>query len=328
MNTILVTGGAGYIGSHVCKALKEEGFLPVVIDNLSHGHHAAIQWGPFLSGNILVSKDLDEAIETYRPSGIIHLAGSIHLRESFDHPEIHYENNVSGTLSVLRAMVRHKVPFLVFSSSAAIYAAEGNRPLNEESPKAPGSPYGRTKWIAEQMIADFVQAHGIRAVCLRYFNAAGADRDGTIGEAHFPETHLIPRLIEALQEGGDPFTLYADSLPTPDGTAIRDFIHVSDLATGHVAALRYLFDGKESGSFNLGTGKGSSVREVIEQVEQLGGAKIPILKKEGGAPEVPILIADPSKAKKTLSWNPVHSSLSNIIKTAYRWHTERTFEKV
>lgn len=318
---ILVTGGAGYIGSHVCKALKEAGFVPITFDNLSHGHEWAIRWGPFFYGDLQNSEDLDKAFLEYNPSAVIHLAGSIHLRESIENPYKHYFNNVIGSLSLLKAMVKHNVKSLVFSSSAAIYAPPNYLPIDEKHPKNPINPYGKTKWMTEQLFEDFHIAHGIKPVCLRYFNAAGADPDAEIGEAHNPETHLIPRLIFTAQKRLDHFSIYNDSLKTTDGTAIRDYVHVSDLAQGHVLALEWLDKNQRPNAFNLGTGKGYSVKEMIRQTEAITGCPIEVVTENTKVAELPILIADATKAQKELNWHPAYSDLETIIQTAWNWHT-------
>lgn len=321
MHKILVTGGAGYIGSHVCKALKKAGMLPITFDNLSHGHEWAIRWGPFFYGDLQNSEDLDKAFTDFRPSAVIHLAGSTHLRESIENPYKHYFNNVVGSLSLLKAMVKHGISSLVFSSSAAVYASPEYLPIDEEHPKNPINPYGKTKWITEQLFQDFHIAHGINPICLRYFNAAGADLEGEIGEAHIPETHLIPRLIFTVQKKEKFFTLFNNNLETPDGTAIRDYIHVTDLADAHVLALLWLQKNQQPNVFNLGTGKGYSVWEIIEKIKETTSYPIEVCIQNQTLKELPILIADASKAHKELDWHPKYSSIEQIIQTAWDWHS-------
>lgn len=327
MSKILVTGGAGYIGSHVCKALKNAGFTPVTFDNFSNGHEWAIQWGPFIYGDLQNSEDLDKAFLEFHPDAVIHLAGSIHLRESIENPYKHYFNNVIGSLSLLKAMVKHSVHSLVFSSSAAVYAPPEYLPMDEQHPKAPINPYGKTKWMTEQLFEDFHIAHGINPVCLRYFNAAGADPDGEIGEAHIPETHLIPRLIFTAQQKDKNFIIYNNTLDTPDGTAIRDYIHVSDLADAHVLALRWLQKYQKPSAFNLGTGKGYSVWEVIEKTRSVTGSPIEVLIENRNVAELPTLIADASKAHQELHWTPKHSEIEQIIESAWNWHSSPILAK-
>lgn len=317
---VLVTGGAGYIGSHVCKALNLAGFTPVTFDNLSHGHEWAVRYGPFFYGDLHNPEDLDQVFAQYQPASVIHMAGSIHLRESIENPSLHYQNNVIGSLALLKAMVKHKVRQIVFSSSAAVYAKPEYLPMDEEHPKDPLNPYGRTKWIVEQIFSDFYRAHGIQSVSLRYFNAAGADPDGEIGESHSPESHLIPLLIFTAEGRRERFTIFNNKLPTPDGTAIRDYVHVTDLAQGHVAALEWLKDNQKPAAFNLGSGSGKSVMEVVEIARQITKEPIPVQIENRLIDELPILVADPTKAKETLGWNPVYSDLETIFQTAHRWH--------
>lgn len=326
MTTILVTGGAGYIGSHVCKALKQAGFTPVTFDNLSHGHEWAIRWGPFFYGDLQNTEDLEKAFIEYRPEAVIHLAGSIHLRESIEDPYKHYFNNVIGSLTLLKAMARHDVQSLVFSSSAAVYALPQYLPMDEMHPKDPINPYGKTKWMTEQIFEDFHRAHGLNTVSLRYFNAAGADPDGEIGEAHTPETHLIPRLIFTALKQEEQFTVYNDTLNTPDGTAIRDYIHVTDLANAHVSALHWLKKNQKPEVFNLGAGKGYSVWEIIEKTKEVTGCSIKVKVDNQKIAELPALVADTTKAKEHLDWTPQYS-LDEIIETAYKWHSSQLLVK-
>lgn len=327
MSKILVTGGAGYIGSHVCKALKMAGFIPVTFDNLSHGHEWAIRWGPFFYGDLQNSEDLDKAFLEYRPEAVIHLAGSINLRESIENPYKHYFNNVIGSLSLLKAMVKHKVHSLVFSSSAAVYALPQYLPMDEKHPKDPVNPYGKTKWMTEQLLEDFHLAHGLNTLSLRYFNAAGADPEGEIGEAHIPETHLIPRLIFTAQGKEEVFTIYNDTLDTEDGTAIRDYIHVTDIAEAHVSALHWLKKNKKPEAFNLGAGKGYSVLEIIEKTREITGCPIEVVVGNRKIAELPALVADTTKAQNELLWTPKYSDLAQIIETAWNWHLSPTLAK-
>lgn len=319
---VLVTGGAGYIGSHVCKALRECGYEVIVFDNLSHGHEWAIK-SPFFYGDLQHFEDISHALGRFKPDAVIHLAGSIHLRESIEDPYQHYFNNVVGSLTLLKAMAKEGITSLVFSSSAAIYAPPQYLPIDEDHPKGPINPYGKTKWMTEQIFTDFHQAHGLNAVSLRYFNAAGADPSGEIGEAHDPETHLIPRLILTAQKKESHFTIYNTSLPTKDGTAVRDYVHVLDLAHAHIAALEWLNKHQRPEAFNLGTGIGYSVLEVIRKIEEFSKEPIPIQKENRAIAELPILIADPTKAKKELNWTPQYSDLTQIIETAWHWHESR-----
>jgi UDP-arabinose 4-epimerase len=311
---ILVTGGAGYIGSHVCKALSEHGFVPVVLDNLSNGHEWAVKWGPFVKGDILDNTVLDAVFTQYKPIGVIHLASFIDVREAEENPQKYHRNNVEGTRHLLEAMVRHGVDQLVFSSTAAVYGHPEKTPLTEDMAGDPINAYGKTKWLAEQLISDYQ----IRSVCLRYFNAAGADAAAGIGEAHTPETHLIPVAIAAALEQ-KPVKIFGSDHPTADGTAIRDFIHVTDLANAHVLALKWLMDGGTKIAINLGTGKGYSVKEVIDTIEKLVG---PLTREitHRNLCDPPILVADIALARAILGWMPQKSDLDTIISSALEWH--------
>ncbi len=319
-NKILVVGGAGYIGSHVCKTLAGKGYEPVTFDNLSNGHAWAVKWGPFVKGDIHNQKDLDEAFETYRPSAVIHLASSINVRESFQNPQLYYHNNLSGSLSIAAAMVKHGISSLVFSSSAAVYGTPVSIPIDETHPKAPLNPYGRSKSMAEELFEDFHRAYGLRVLSLRYFNAAGADPDGEIGESHHPETHLIPQLIETAQGQREKMTIYGNTFPTPDGTAIRDYVHVSDLALAHSLGIEWLQEHSTSLALNLGTGTGHSICEVTEAVERQSERKIAVDYVTRNTYESPILIASATKAEQQLGWTPEHSDLNFIVQTAWNWH--------
>jgi len=314
---ILVTGGAGYIGSHVCKALSEHGFVPVVLDNLSNGHIWAVKWGPFVKGDILDNKALDAVFTEYKPIGVIHLASFIDVRDAEKNPQKYHRNNVEGTRNLLEAMVRHGVDQLVFSSTAAVYGHPEKTPLTEDMAGHPINEYGKTKWLAEQLIGE---CHQIRSVCLRYFNAAGADAAAGIGEAHQPETHLIPVAITAALEQ-KPVKIFGSDHPTLDGTAIRDFIHVSDLANAHVLALKWLMRGGTKIAMNLGTGKGYSVKEVVDAIGKLVGPLTREVSPRNPC-DPPILVADIARAERILGWTPQKSDLETIISSALQWHNE------
>ncbi len=321
MKTILVTGGAGYIGSHTCKALAKIGILPVTYDNLSTGHESAVKWGPLVIGDLQDRKRLDWAFKEYKPEGVLHFAASALVIESLQDPGKYYDNNVNGSISLLRTMVENKVPYLVFSSTCATYGHPQFSPITEEHPQNPISPYGRSKLMVEQIIRDFETIHNVKAACLRYFNAAGADRSLEIGENHTPETHLIPSLIEAALGKRKELVIYGNDFPSIDGSAIRDYIHVEDLAIAHVKAIQWLFTNQKSITLNLGTGTGSSVLQILEAVQSLSQNPIPIRfeKKRPGEPSH--LIADNKKAKELLSWEAEVSSLSQIVETAWNWHS-------
>jgi UDP-arabinose 4-epimerase len=328
MNTVVVVGGAGYIGSHICKALKIHGFLPVVYDNMSQGHPWALKWGPIADGDLLNSNLIEQALNEFQPVGVIHLAAFHNVRESGLQPEKYYTNNVQGTLTLLKAMKRTGIDSLVFSSSAAVYGNPLYSPIDEEHPKNPLSPYGRTKWFTEQILTDFSDAQDLRSVSLRYFNAAGADLDVEIGEAHEPETHLIPLAILAALGEKPPLTIFGEDHPTPDGTPIRDYIHVADLAEAHVLSLKWLLRNKTSITLNLGSGKGFSVKEVIETTEDVIGLPVPRVKGERSMYDPPVLVANSSKAAGFLKWTPCYSDLKTIIESAYRWHKTQALSNI
>ncbi len=319
---ILVVGGAGYIGSHICKALKEAGFFPIVFDNLSNGHSWAVKWGPMIQGDLADPAALDKAFKTYQPQGVIHLASSIDCRESMLKPDKYFQNNVEGTRYLLEAMVRHQVHQIVFSSTAAVYGHPHQTPISEDQPCQPINVYGKTKWLAEEMLEDYFAAHQLRSVCLRYFNAAGADESGQIGEAHTPETHLIPLAILAALGKNSSFKVFGTDHPTADGTPIRDFVHVSDLAEAHVLALRWLLNGGTKIALNLGSGKGYSLREVLAVIEEkIGPVPYEVIERNPSDP--PVLVADISAANKILNWTPRKSDLATIISSAVEWHRKQ-----
>ncbi len=314
--TILVVGGAGYIGSHVCKALKEDGFEPIVYDNLSNGHEWAVKWGPLVEGDISDANSLDAVFTKYQPKGIIHLASYIDVKESMENPQKYHQNNVEGTRHLLEAMVRHQVDKIVFSSSAAVYGHPAKTPILEDFSGQPINEYGKTKWLAEQLLTEF--SHQLKSVSLRYFNAAGAEASAGIGEAHRHETHLIPVTIAAALEKKS-IKIFGADHATPDGTPIRDYIHVSDLAEAHVLALRWLINGGTRISLNLGSGKGYSVKEVIDAIEQYVG---PITREitPRNPYDPPVLVADIALAQEVLGWTPQKSDLATIISSAVDWH--------
>ena len=317
---ILVTGGAGYVGSHACKALAARGYRPITYDNMVYGHQAAVKWGPLEVGDIADRARLDGVIAEYQPQAVMHFAAFTYVGESVADPGKYYRNNVCGTLSLLEAMRDSGIGKLVFSSTAATYGTPDAVPIPETATKAPINPYGQSKWTAERMIADFGAAHGLRSAALRYFNAAGADPDGEIGECHDPEAHLIPLAMQAATGDGPPLTLFGDDYPTPDGTCIRDYIHVADLADAHVRALEQLGEREGAEAFNLGTGRGQSVRQVIEAVERVAGKPVPhsIGPRRAGDPAE--LVSDPAKANRQLGWVPMQSDLDTIVATAWAWH--------
>lgn len=319
MVKVLVTGGAGYIGSHACKALAKAGFEPIVYDNLQGGRRAAVKWGPLEEGDIRDHARIRDVLESYHPAAVMHFAAYIQVHESVAKPGKYYDNNVSATISLLEAMRETGIDTLVFSSSAAVFGTPRSTPTTEDEPLAPINPYGESKRMVETILADFRRAHGFKWVALRYFNAAGADPDGELGPNHEPVTHLIPLVLRAALGTRQQLTVFGTDYDTPDGTAVRDYIHVSDLASAHVAALEYLFRGGESGAFNLGNGRGHSVRDVIKEVGRILGRDVPAVDGPRRPGDAAILVADPRKSQAAFDWKPVHSSLESIVSTAARW---------
>lgn len=311
---VLVVGGAGYIGSHTCKALKQKGFVPIVYDNLQSGHKWAVKYGPLVVGGLLDQKLLDQTFEMYKPEVVLHFASSIDARASMQNPSLYYQNNVVSSLALLNTLQKHGVRKLVFSSTAAVYGMPQQETLSESHPCNPINVYGNTKWMVEQMIHDFERAHGLEGVILRYFNAAGADPDGELGEAHNPETHLIPIALNVALEKQSLLRVFGD------GSAIRDYIHVSDLASAHVKATEWLLDGKGGRTLNLGTGNGYSLKQVLEMVEKVSQKPVKQERQPAHPNEPTCLVADSSLAQTTLGWKPTHSDLATIVSTAYHWH--------
>jgi UDP-glucose-4-epimerase GalE len=319
---VLVTGGAGYIGSHTCKALSLAGYVPVTYDNLVHGHRWAIQWGPFVHGDLADGELLAGTMRRYSVAAVIHFAGYAYVGESMTQPGKYFRNNMSNTLTLLEAMVSAGVPHIVFSSTCAIYGLPVDLPIREQHPQQPINPYGESKLVVERMLQWWEAAHQIRWSALRYFNAAGADLDGEVGEDHDPETHLVPLAIEAALRTRGPLEIYGSDYPTPDGTAVRDYVHVSDLAAAHVRALQYLRDGGSSIVLNLGTGTGHSVRDVIAMVEHVSGRTVPVRTAPRRPGDPAQLVACAARARDVLGWVPRHSSLRAIVESAWQWHTE------
>jgi len=318
---VLVTGGAGYIGSHTCLRLSEAGFQPVVYDNLSNGWAEFVQWGPLEVGDIRDAARLDEVFAKHQPVAVIHFAALIEVGESVKHPGRFYENNVGGAISLIEAARRADVKAFVFSSTCATYGDPVRVPMDEGHPQAPLNPYGRTKLMIEQTLADLDRYVGFRHVVLRYFNAAGADPEGRVGERHEPETHAIPLAIAAARGGNRGFSLFGDDYDTRDGTAVRDYIHVLDLADAHVLAVKHLLAGNPSDIFNLGTGTGTTVKELIGAIEAVSGRGFPVEIAGRRAGDAPILVADNAKAKSVLGWTPRYT-LDDIVRHAWAWHAE------
>lgn len=320
---ILVTGGAGFIGSHTCKQLAADGLLPVTFDNLSTGHRDAVKWGPLVEGDIRNTDALIATLRLHAPAAVIHFAASAYVGESVTDPAAYYQNNVEGTRSLLEACRLTGVKAVIFSSSCATYGSPAQMPITESMPQVPINPYGRTKLIGEQMLDDYAAAYGCRFIALRYFNACGADPDGEIGERHTPETHLIPRALLAAA-GLLPFLeVFGNDYPTPDGTCIRDYVHVTDLARAHVLAARRLLDGGDSLKVNLGSGTGHSIREVLEAIARVVGHQVPVVYRDRRRGDPAELYADVSLAREALGFVARHSDLDTIVSTALPWFTEQ-----
>jgi UDP-glucose-4-epimerase GalE len=324
---VLVTGGAGYIGSHTAKALAKAGHEPHVLDNLSSGHRWAAKWGPLLEWDLADTEMLPQFLENERVEAVLHFAACLLVGESIQEPRKYFWNNVVNTLHLLDAMLEAGVKQIVFSSSAAVYGNPQEVPIPEDHPKEPVNPYGETKLAMERALKWYGNAYGLKWVALRYFNAAGADPDGELGECHDPEAHLIPLTIQAALGQRPLVEIYGTDYPTPDGTAIRDYIHVTDLADAHVRALDYLADGGESRALNLGTGQGNSVREVINSVGRISPRPVPFREGPRREGDPPVLVADASHAGKILGWKPQHSRLDAIIQSAWNWHSKGNCEK-
>ncbi|OGN65497.1 MAG: UDP-glucose 4-epimerase GalE [Chlamydiae bacterium RIFCSPHIGHO2_12_FULL_49_9] len=319
MDSVLVTGGAGYIGSHTCKCLAKAGFLPITYDNLSTGHEYAVKWGPFIRGDLSDAARLNSAIAEFKPKAVLHFAASAIVFESVQDPAKYYENNVGSAIHLLNAMRQNGIKDLIFSSTCATYGIPQSIPIIETHPQDPINPYGRSKLMIEQMIRDYSHSYGLRSINLRYFNVAGADPDLEIGENHDPETHLIPSILHAVLGIQPEAIVYGTDFESKDGSAIRDYIHVQDLAEAHVLALKYLLTEQKSDVINLGTTNGFSVFEIIESIEKYTGKKVPIKLEKRRPGDPSILVADRQKAEKVLGWTPKLSDLATIIDTAWKW---------
>jgi UDP-glucose 4-epimerase len=319
MRAILVTGGAGYIGSHVVKELLREGHKPIIFDNLQTGHRKATKNAPFIEGDLSDAKKLKETFQTYPIHAVMHFAADCLVAESVQNPMKYFNNNVKNGLELLEILEEFKIKKFVFSSSAAVYGEPKEIPISEQHPCAPTNPYGETKWIFERVLHSFHDAGKLDFISLRYFNAAGADPEGELGEDHSPETHLIPIVVKAvLDETCVP--VYGKDYNTPDGTCIRDYIHVTDLANAHILALRRLEEGEISGIFNLGNGNGYSVREVIETVKKVTGRKVTAVDSPRRPGDPARLVASSEKVRKDLGWTPRYPDLETIVETAWQWH--------
>jgi UDP-glucose 4-epimerase len=317
---ILVTGGAGYIGSHCCKELSKKGFHPITIDNLVYGHKNFVKWGEFSQGDLGNPADIKKCFSRHKIDAVMHFAAYAYVGESVEDPLKYYENNLRNTIQLLHAVLEHDVKYFVFSSTCATYGNPEKTPIDENHPLNPINPYGRTKRMIEEILGDYQAAYGLKYISLRYFNAAGADPDAEVGEDHDPETHLIPLVLDVAAGKSQAIKVFGTDYQTPDGTCIRDYIHVTDLARAHILALQHLMDGANSSVYNLGNGQGFSVLEVIERARKITGKNITLENSDRRPGDPPVLIASNEKAIKELSWKPQYAEIDDIIGTAWRWH--------
>jgi len=320
---VLVTGGAGYIGSHCCKELHKRGYNPIVIDNLVYGHRENVKWGDFYEADIADENQLELCFKKYQIDAVMHFAGYAYVGESVANPMKYYENNVKKTIDFLNFLLRKKVKIFIFSSSCAVYGNPNSIPIGEEHSKDPINPYGKGKLMVENILQDYDIAYGINFMSLRYFNAAGADPDCEIGEKHNPETHLIPLVLEAASGKLKSIDIFGTDYPTEDGTCIRDYIHVSDLAEAHVLSLEKVLNGEKSDFINLGTGRGYSVLEIIEKASEITGRNIPTIRAPRRSGDPPILVADNHRALDELGWHARFAGIEGIIETAWNWHKKQ-----
>lgn len=317
---ILIVGGAGYIGSHLNKEINKRGYETVIFDNLSYGHEEFVKWGTFERGDLGNIDDIKSILNKYPIEAVMHFAAFTYVGESVKDPQKYYLNNVKNTLNLLQAMLEENVKQFIFSSTCATYGNPVEIPITENHPQNPINPYGRGKLIVEQILKDYSAAYGLNYASLRYFNAAGADPDGDVGELHDPETHLIPLILDVAAGKRENVKIFGTDYDTPDGTCIRDYIHVTDLADAHILALKYLQDNQKSDVFNLGNGNGFSVKEVIETAREITGNEIKAVEAERRQGDPPILIGSSHKAKEVLKWKPKYGDLSQIVETAWNWH--------
>ncbi|MEI4195764.1 UDP-glucose 4-epimerase GalE [Roseovarius sp. E0-M6] len=327
MTHILVTGGAGYIGSHACKALRAAGYTPVTFDNLCTGWQEAVKFGPFERGDLLDRKRLDEVFEKYAPTAVMHFAALSQVGESMVKPGLYWRNNVAGSLNLLEAAVAAECTNFVFSSTCATYGDQDNIVLDEESPQHPINAYGASKRAIEDILHDFEKAHGLHHVIFRYFNVAGADPEAEVGEHHQPETHLIPLVLDTIAGKRASLTIHGTDYDTPDGTCIRDYVHVMDLVDAHVKGLNWLENGKESRVFNLGTGSGFTVREVIDQSAHVTNKPVPVTEGPRRPGDCTCLVSGSTRAEIELGWRPHRSTMKQMVTDAWRWHQTGHSEK-
>lgn len=324
---VLIVGGAGYIGSHTNKYLNDNGLKTVILDDLSYGHEAAVQWGDFIQGDMADSKLLDKIFSEYNIKAVFHLSAFIAVGESVQKPGMYYSNNVAKTVTLLEAMVRNKVNNFVFSSTCAIMGDPEYLPIDEKHPRNPINPYGWSKFMVEQILKDFKKAHDLNSVVLRYFNASGADPSAVIGEKHLPETHLIPLVLDAAIGRRESISVFGTDYDTEDGTCVRDYIHVNDLAQAHLLSLDWMLKNKQCNDFNLGNGTGFSVKELIEVVRSVTKKDVKVVETVRREGDAGTLIGASDKAHKILGWKPKFDSLEVIIKTAWDWHQQMSFKQ-
>jgi UDP-glucose 4-epimerase len=319
---ILVVGGAGYIGSHMVKQLSQSGHDVLTLDNLSYGYRDAVKYGEFIEGDLGDSTILDSIFKAGDIDAVMHFAGFIQVGESVIKPSMYYHNNVVNTITLLDAMLRNKVKNFIFSSTAAIFGEPDYTPIDEKHPKQPINPYGHSKLMIEQVLEDYDVAYGLRSTCLRYFNAAGADPDGELGERHVPETHLIPLILQAASGRRGDIKVFGDDYATDDGTCVRDYIHINDLCEAHSLALQKMIQNDQSARYNLGNSQGFSVKQVIDVAREVSGKEFKVTIEPRRAGDPAVLVADATLAKKELGWQPKFANLKDIVKTAWYWETE------
>ena len=324
---VLVTGGAGYIGSHACKALKEAGFTPVTFDNLVTGWSDAVKFGPFEFGDLLKQADVDRVFKEHAPIAVMHFAALSQVGESMQKPGLYWRNNVVGSLNLIQAAVDHGCMDFIFSSTCATYGDQDGVVLDEDSAQYPSNAYGASKRAVENILSDFQASHGLNHVIFRYFNVAGADPETEVGECHQPETHLIPLILDAVDGNRDALTIFGTDYDTPDGTCIRDYVHVFDVVDAHVLGLKWLKDGRGSRVFNLGTGYGFSVREVVDQAEQVTNRPVPIVEGARRSGDCTKLVSGSLRAISELGWSADRSNMKQMIADAWRWHQNGDYTK-
>jgi UDP-glucose 4-epimerase len=325
MKSILVTGGAGYIGSHAVRELARSGYRPISIDNLSKGHEEAVLDGDFIRGELADEELLESIFQEHSVDAVMHFAALCEVGESMENPRLYYENNVANSLTLLRVMLRHDVRKFILSSTCATYGSPQRIPIDETHPLLPINPYGESKLMVERVLREYDRAYGLSFVSLRYFNAAGASLDAQLGESHDPETHVIPRILKVAMGELAQLQVFGDDYPTSDGTCVRDYIHVLDLASGHLAAYQWLCEGRDSEIFNLGTGQGFSVMELVEAARELTDREIPLELSDRRSGDPSHLVADPGKAQQMLKWRPEHSDVETVLSTAWAWEQNRRY---